>query len=160
MISAMKYEPTGPVHGKILVIDDNPIIQRAVYLMFRDRGYKILMSGDLGDALSVVRHERPNLILMDINFAEDHQLAGVVDGFSATEWLHKIPEAGKLPVVIISSSNSEETEPRALAAGAVAFLQKPFDTEKLFALVRKYIPARRRKLADNLGDALKLVTTC
>jgi CheY-like chemotaxis protein len=143
-----------------LVIDDNPIIQRAVYLMFRDRGYKILMSGDIADALSVVRHERPNLILLDINFpAESSQLENG-DGFSATEWLHQIPEAENVPVVIISGAAAEEAEPRALASGAVAFLQKPFDHEKLFALVKKYIPVRRRKLADNLGDALKLVTTC
>ena len=155
----MKYEPTGPVLGKILVIDDNPIIQRAVYLMFRDRGYKILMSGDIADALSVVRHEHPNLILMDIHFAEGNSLPDA-DGFSATEWLHQIPEAENLPVVIISSIPAQEAEPRALAAGAVAFLQKPFNAEMLFALVRKYIPVRRRQLADNLGDALKLVTTC
>lgn len=160
MNSAMKYEPTGPIHGKILVIDDNPVIQRAVYLMFRDRGYKILMSGDIADALSVVRYERPNLILMDINFAEENSLPGATDGFSATEWLHQIPDAAKLPVVIISSSKPEEIEARALAAGAVGYLQKPFDSEKLFALVKKHIPTRSRKLADNLGDALKLVTTC
>ncbi len=160
MNTAMKYEPTGPVHGKILVIDDNPVIQRAVYLMFRDRGYKILMSGDIADALSVVRYERPNLILMDINFAAENSLPGADDGFSATEWLHQIPDAEKLPVVIISSSDPEEVEARALAAGAVGVLQKPFDSEELFALVKKYIPTRSRRLADNLGDALKLVTTC
>ncbi len=156
----MKYEPTGQVHGKILVIDDNPVIQRAVYLMFRDRGYKVLMSGDIADALSVVRYEHPQLILIDINFPTDHSLIEPSDGFSATEWLHQIPEAKNLPVIIISSSTAEESEPRALAAGAVAFLQKPFDAEKLFALVKKYIPSRSRRLADNLGDALKLVTTC
>ena len=156
----MKYEPTGPVHGKILVIDDNPIIQRAVYLMFRDRGYKVLMSGDFTDALSVVRHEHPNLILMDINFPDGNPFTGASDGFSAIDWLHEIPEARNLPVIIISGTGSKEAEPRALAAGAVAFLQKPFDHEKLFALVKKYIPGRNRRLADNLGDALKLVTTC
>ena len=156
----MKYEPTGPIHGKILVIDDNPIIQRAVYLMFRDRGYKILMSGDIADAMSVVRYEHPNLILMDINFDTHSSLLEAGDGFSATEWLHQIPEAQELPVVIISSAEAEEAEPLALLAGAVAYLQKPFDPEKLFALVKKYIPTRSRRLADNLGDALKLVTTC
>ena len=157
---AMKYEPTGPVHGKILVIDDNPIIQRAVYLMFRDRGYKVLMSGDFADALSVVRYEHPNLILIDINFSAGNSILNADDGFSATDWLLQIPEAKDLPVIIISSTSPAEAEARALAAGAVAFLQKPFDSEKLFALVKKYIPARRRRLADNLGEALKLVTTC
>lgn len=156
----MKYEPTVPVHGKILVIDDNPIIQRAIYLMFRARGYKILMSGDIADALSVVRYERPNLILMDINFATENSLLGADDGFSATEWLHQIPEAANLPVAIISSSPTAEVEARALAAGAVEVLQKPLDSEKLFRLVHKYIPISRRRLAGNLGDALKLVTTC
>jgi CheY-like chemotaxis protein len=156
----MKYEPSGPVHGKILVIDDNPVIQRAVYLMFRDRGYKILMSGDIADALSVVRYEHPNLILMDLNFPAAHSLLDAGDGFSATEWFHQIPEAKALPVVIISTASAAEAAPKARAAGAVGYLQKPLDPEKLFALVQKYIPARSRRLANNLGDALKLVTTC
>jgi CheY-like chemotaxis protein len=160
MNPAMKYEPTSPIHGKILVIDDNPIIQRAVYLLFRDRGYKILMSGDIADALSVVRYEHPQLVLMDINFPTDNSLLDSGNGFSATGWFHQIPEAKELPVVIISSASAEEAEPKALAAGAIAYLQKPFDAEKLFALVQKYIPARSRRLADNLGDALKFVTTC
>ncbi len=156
----MKYEPTGPVHGKILVIDDNPIIQRAVHLMFRDRGYKVLMSGDIADALSVVRYEHPQLILIDVNFPGDHCLLEASDGFTATEWFHQIPEAKGIPIIIISNDSVEESEPKALAAGAVAFLQKPFDTEKLFALVKKYLPVRRPRLANSLGEALKLVTTC
>jgi CheY-like chemotaxis protein len=160
MNTAMKYEPTGPTHGKILVIDDNPHIQRAVFLLFRDRGYKILMSGNIADALSVVRSERPNLILMDLSFATQNSVTGASGAFSATEWLNQIPDAEKLPVVISSSINSEAIEGRALAAGAVGYLQKPFDSEKLFMFAKKHVPTRSRRLADNLGDALKLVTTC
>jgi CheY-like chemotaxis protein len=142
------------------VIDDNPIIQRSVYLMFRDRGYKVLMSGDVADALSVVRYEHPHLILLDLNFPAGHALHDNGDRFSIPGLFHQIPEAKELPIVIISNTSAEEAEARALAAGAVAFLQKPLDADKLFALVQKYIPARSRRLADNLGDALKLVTTC
>ena len=43
----MVTKPAVPVRGKLLVIDDNPIIQRAVYFALRDHGYKVLMCGEV-----------------------------------------------------------------------------------------------------------------
>jgi CheY-like chemotaxis protein len=140
----MKHEPAGPVPGKILVVDDNPIIQRTVYFQFRDQGYKVLMAGDITSALTIVRTEKPDVILLDINFPADFSAGGETrDGFWAINWLHKMEEAKGIPVIIISSASPAESEPRALAAGAVTFFPKPLDKDKLLAAVQKLMAAKK-----------------
>jgi len=138
-----KPEPAA-TNGKILVIDDSPIIQRTVYFQFRDRGFKVLMSGNLTESLAVVRAEKPDVILLDINFPAEYSMAGEVrDGFWATKWLHQIPEVKHIPVILISSADPVEAEPRALAAGAAAFMPKPLDHAKLLALIQNLIATKK-----------------
>ena len=153
----MKYEPQGPVHGKILVIDDNPIIQRQVYFMFRERGYKVFMSGDIAESLYIIRKEVPNLILLDINFPLETSIDGGSsrDGYWALDWIHRIEEARQIPIVMISSDDPAHAEPKALAKGAAAYFHKPIDKERLLLLVTEIIPPRPAPLAQNLAAALK-----
>ncbi|HZL78490.1 MAG TPA: response regulator [Candidatus Limnocylindrales bacterium] len=140
----MNHEPAGPMLGKILVIDDNPIIQRAVYFQFRDQGYQVLMAGEITKSLTIVRTEKPDVILLDINFPAEFSVGGETrDGFWAINWLQKMEEARGIPVIIISSESPAESEPRALAAGAVAFFPKPLDKDKLLATVQKLMAAKK-----------------
>ena len=94
--------------GKILVIDDNPIIQRTIYFALRDKGYKVLMSGEIAEALNVVRKEKPDLILLDINFPPDASVGGGGgrDGFWALDWMQRMDEVKGVPIVIISDRKS------------------------------------------------------
>jgi CheY-like chemotaxis protein len=136
--------PAQPVNGKILVIDDNPIIQRAIYFQFRDLGYKVLMSGDITGALTLVRAEKPDVILLDINFPNEYSTTSEPrDGFWATKWLRTMDEAKNTPVILISTADPAEAEPRALAVGAAAFLPKPLDKEKLLAAIQKAMGAKK-----------------
>jgi CheY-like chemotaxis protein len=129
--------PAKPVLRKILVVDDNPIIQRAVYFALRDKGYLVLMSGTVTDALHIIRQQRPELILLDLNFpAEAANFGGASwDGFAAIEWLQRTGDSKDIPIVVISGSDPEVSRPRALAAGAVAYFTKPFEKEKLLAVI-------------------------
>jgi len=117
--------------GKILVIDDNPIIQRTVYFTLRDRGYQVLMSGEIADALNIVRKEKPDLILLDINFPPDGSVGGNRDGFWALDWMRRMNELKGVPIAIISGDAPEKSQARALAAGAIAYFHKPIDRETL-----------------------------
>jgi len=106
----MTPQPAAPIKGKILVIDDNPIIQRAVYFQFRDQGYKVLMSGDITGALVLVRQETPDVILLDINFPNEYSTTSEPrDGFWATKWLQKMDEAKNIPWVPWRSSPNRST---------------------------------------------------
>jgi two-component system KDP operon response regulator KdpE len=140
----MNLQPAVPAPGKILVVDDNPIIQRTLYFALRDRGYQVLMSGEIADALNVVRKERLDLILLDIHFPQDMDVnsGGNRDGFWALDWLHRMNEARGIPVIIISGDDPAMTGPRALAAGAAAYLHKPVNKEELSAAVAAALGGR------------------
>lgn len=137
-----------PYLGKVLVIDDNPIIQRAVYFALRDHGIPVLMCGDVTDSLHIVREELPDLVVLDINFPPDGSLiGGERDGFWALDWLRRVDEIRNTPVIMISSAEAETTAAKALAAGASAFLPKPLDRRQLVDLVKKLLTARSAKSA-------------
>jgi CheY-like chemotaxis protein len=129
----MLQQKSAPVPAglrKILVVDDNPIIQRAVYFALRDKGFLVLMCGNV----LVIRQQKPDLILLDLNFPAAGDFGGAAwDGFAAIEWLQRTGDSKAIPIIVISGSDPEVSQPRALAAGAVAYFQKPFDKEKMLA---------------------------
>ena len=133
----MSTAPAVSSLGKILVVDDNPIIQRTLYFALRDKGYTVLLSGEISEALKIVRKERLALILLDINFPLDASVvaSGLCDGFWALDWLRRMDEAKGVPVIIISGDDPATARPRALAAGAAAYLHKPINKDELAAIV-------------------------
>jgi CheY-like chemotaxis protein len=142
----MNETPAVSKAAKVLVIDDNPIIQRTIYFALRDRGNKVLFSGEIAEALNVVRQERPNLILLDINFPPDASTGGggVRDGFWALEWMRRMDEVKNVPIVIISSDDPTTASPRAQAAGADAYLHKPINKEMLILTVAELLKCNPR----------------
>jgi CheY-like chemotaxis protein len=139
----MDAQPFNDAHGKVLVIDDNPIIQRAVYFALREKVRKVLMCGDVSDALHIIREEHPDLIVLDIHFPPDAMMGAERDGFWALDWLHRVAETKDTPVIMISSDDAATARPRALAAGADAFLQKPLNKTELAAIVINLISQNR-----------------
>jgi CheY-like chemotaxis protein len=119
------------------VADDNPIIQRTLYFALRDKGYRVLIADNLSNALVIVRRERPELILLDINFPPDGGMdsGGTRDGFWAMDWMQRVNELQDIPVVMISSNDAAIFRPKALAAGAKAFFEKPLDREALVVAI-------------------------
>lgn len=131
----MTPAPAAPLLRKILVVDDNPIIQRAVYFALRDKGFLVFMCGTVTDGLHIIRQQKPDLILLDLNFpaAAGDFIGAAWDGFAAIEWLQRTGDSKAIPIIVISGSDPQVSQPRALAAGAVAYYQKPFDKAKLLA---------------------------
>jgi two-component system KDP operon response regulator KdpE len=133
----MKAEAAIAPPRKILILDDNPVIQHAVYFALRDRGYKVLMCGEIYEAITIVRQEKPDLILVDLSFPLDASNLGgpLQDGFFVIDWIHRIPEVAKTPIMIISGTEPAKYKEHADAAGIKACFQKPLDKEKLVAAV-------------------------
>jgi len=127
--------------GKILVVDDNPIIQQTLSYALRDLCYRVLVCGELTEALNIARKEVPNLILLDINFPPDASIfsGGLRDGLSALAWMRRQRELNAVPIVIISTDDPTTTKPRALAAGAAAYLHKPIAKEVLTQTVAELL---------------------
>lgn len=133
----MTTPPAAPVRGKILVIDDNLIIQRAVYFALRDQGYKVLMCGTIADACKIVRTEKPDLVFVDLSFPPDATNIGgpMDDGFFFIAWIRRMPGVENTPILIISGTEPAKYQERIAGLGIKACLQKPLKKEDLVAAI-------------------------
>ncbi len=139
------YAPTPPAGtpAKILVVDDNEVVVKAICLKLKGVGYQVATAQDGAEAVSRVRMEKPDLILLDITFPPD--VAGVPwDGFRIMEWLHRVDESRKIPIIIITGGNDVKDKERAMARGAVAFFHKPINNDDLLKLIRATLGTNAR----------------
>lgn len=140
----MQPDTTSPPPLKILVIDDNRIIQQSLQLALQPRGYKVFLAGDIATALKTVREEKPGLLLLDINFPPDSSsFGGNRDGFWALDWLRHMGAVNDMPVIVISGEEPENLKPRALAAGAAAYFQKPINADELAATIAGLLAGKK-----------------
>jgi CheY-like chemotaxis protein len=124
---------------KILIVDDSPIILKTVSAKLAPHGYHPLIARDGGEAISAVRRERPDLILLEISFPPDVAHGGGVawDGFLIMDWLRRMDEGRDIPVIIITSGDPVKYKAKTLAAGAVAFFRKPVDHAELLYVIHQ-----------------------
>lgn len=126
---------TGPAPKKILVVDDNEIVIKTISLKLQGAGYQVLTAMDGATAVASARRETPDLILMDLSFPPD--VAGVPwDGFRMMEWFHRLDNARKIPIIVISGSEDPGDRQRATQIGAVAYFQKPLEHDQLLKVIR------------------------
>jgi two-component system, OmpR family, response regulator len=108
--------------GTILVCEDNPSIRLLLKVFLQKRGWDTVIAEDGVDAVSLAIEHKPRLIMMDI----------IMPGKSGVEACADIRRAGvATPILILTSKSFAEDKDRALAAGANAFLLKPFNPADL-----------------------------
>jgi CheY-like chemotaxis protein len=125
---------------KVLVVDDNEIIVKTISVKLKNAGFQVFTALDGADAVALVRKQKPDLIVLDITFPPD--VAGVPwDGFRIMEWLHRVDESTRIPIIVITGGTGDRDRERAMAAGAAGFLPKPIDHDELLKLVRSTVGA-------------------
>jgi DNA-binding response OmpR family regulator len=128
---------------KILVVDDNLIVLKAFELKLRTSGFEVFMATDGAAAVSAARVNRPDLVVLDINFPPDVGGSGMQwDGFIIMQWLRRFQEAANIPVVIMTSGDPAEFQQRAINYGAVAFFQKPINYDEFLLAVHRAVTNR------------------
>src|ERR1051325_7993016 len=132
---------------RILVVDDNAVIIKTLSMKLQSAGYAVLAAMDGSEAVSAARRDKPDLIVLDISFPPDVAHGGGVawDRFRIIEWLHRIDEAKNIPIVVITGGEASKYKERSLAAGAVAFFQKPINNEELLAVIQKTLGSATEK---------------
>ena len=126
-----------PPQKKILVVDDSQVIAKTIPLRLNRAGYKTCVALEASEAVTLIRTEKPDLIVLDINFPPE--IDGMTwDGFRVIEWLRHVGESQKIPVIVITGvpGDRDKARERAVAAGAVGFLPKPLDHEELIRMIR------------------------
>jgi CheY-like chemotaxis protein len=123
---------------KILVVDDDPVVLKALFLALRSRGYEMFAAFDGPEAFSIARQERPDLILLDIFYPPDAAQSGNTwDAFLIIDWLQRSSVGYGIPIIIISVAEPGEFRERCLAAGAVGFFQKPINLPELLDTIQQ-----------------------
>lgn len=112
--------------GRVLVVDDEEQIRRAVGRALTARDYIVEMAADGEEALAVARTFDPDLVVLDLNLP-------VLDGLSVTRQLRTW---SSVPILVLSVREDEADKVAALDLGADDYLTKPFGTDELMARVR------------------------
>ena len=115
---------------KILIVEDDQDTRQLLKLRLESNGYETAFAFDAISAIAVAREEKPDLILLDLGLPGG-------DGVVVMERLKMFPALAHIPVVVVSARDATATEPRATAAGAEAYLEKPIDNEALLAAIKK-----------------------
>ena len=115
---------------KILIVDDDPDVRKGMHLRLKANHYDTFFAADAITTIAEARKQMPDLIILDLGLP-----AG--DGFVVMDRLKAIPGLDVIPIVVVSARDVRATQPRALKAGAKAFLQKPVDNAELLAVIRQ-----------------------
>jgi len=110
----------------VLVVDDSPQIRRALRVILISHGFVVLDARSGEEALDLIRKERVELVLLDVN----------LPGISGFETCKEIRRASGVPVIMLTVRNNERDKVQAFDAGADDYIVKPFGAEELTARVR------------------------
>ncbi len=110
----------------ILIVEDEPPIRRLLRTTLAAHDYRILEAGTGAEALQAVRHDRPDLVLLDLGLPDRDGLELIAD----------IRRLGPVPIVILSGRGDEAAKVAALDSGADDYVTKPFGAEELMARLR------------------------
>ena len=128
--------------ARILVVDDDPQTLRYVRDTLSDAGFDPLVTGDPENLSSILRIEKPELVLLDLMLPE-------TDGI---ELMDRVPELADRPVIFISAYGRDETIARALETGAADYLVKPFSPTELTARIRAVLRRQAEPEPFLLGE--------
>jgi two-component system, chemotaxis family, chemotaxis protein CheY len=113
----------------ILAVDDSPSMREMVVYLLRDAGYEVVEADDGEKALELARSKRVDLVLTDQNMPK-------MDGLSLIRHLRAIPNYRDTPIMMLTTESSPDMKQRGREAGATGWMVKPFDPDKLVAMLR------------------------
>ncbi|MGH7972793.1 MAG: response regulator [Limisphaerales bacterium] len=124
---------------QVLVVDDDPVILNTTASRLKAAGYQVATAVDGSEAISALSSQKPQFILVDINFPPDISNGGVPswDGFRLMSWLRGLANTRDARYIVISGDDSDAARQQARKAGAVAFFPKPINHQELLSVFEK-----------------------
>jgi len=117
---------------KILVVDDDQDLLRALGTRLRAEGFGFVTAGDGVMAVAAARREKPDLILLDLGLPGG-------DGYHVLERVKSLTTTSQTPVIVLSAKDPLVHDDKARKAGADAYFQKPVESAVLLAEIRRLL---------------------
>lgn len=130
------------VPARVLLVDDEVSIQRALGPLLRSRGYDVEIAASGAEALRLAADRIPDLIVLDLGLPD-------IEG---TEVCRRIRQHLKVPIIVLSARGAEADKVNALDLGADDYVTKPFGPEELLARIR--VALRRVTSEDAVESGL------
>ena len=112
--------------GRVLVVDDEPPIRRALATNLRARGYDVDLATSGEEALEAAARHRPDVVILDLG----------LPGISGVEVIDGLRGWSTVPIIVLSARGAEPDKVAALDAGADDYVTKPFGMDELLARLR------------------------
>jgi DNA-binding response OmpR family regulator len=110
----------GAEEPMLLVVDDEPEINKLVARIFEKRGYRVNTALDGAEALASVKRDRPDLIMLDLNLPK-------IDGWEVCRQLKSDPATKAIPIIMLTAAHANVDDAQiGLGLGADEYVAKPF----------------------------------
>ena len=116
----------------ILVIDDSVSIQQMVAFTLKSEGYAVIEAADGVEGLAQANAHDIDLVLTDLNMPN-------MDGMELLKALRGNPKYATTPILILTTESDDEQKMKGKEAGASGWLVKPFDPQRLVAIVKRFL---------------------
>lgn len=114
----------------IMIVDDSASMRQVVGIALRGAGYAVIEGSDGKDALGKLSGQKVHLIISDVNMPN-------MDGIAFVSAVKQLPAYKFTPVMLLTTETDEAKKSEGRAAGARAWMVKPFKPEQLLAAVQK-----------------------
>jgi|GEM_PF-236228 len=141
-----RHDTATTARAKILCVDDEPLNLELLEAILESSGYEVICAADGDQALSILKHEEIDLVLLDVMMPS-------IDGYEVCRRIKASPDTSNLPVIMITALSSREEKIRSIEAGAEDFVTKPFGSLEVLARIRKLIEIKEQnsKLVSLFG---------
>lgn len=114
---------------KVLIVDDDKTIAKVLRGYIEQAGFKVLVAYDGETAIHILRHEKPNLLLLDLMLPDR-------DGWDITRFIRGDQHLAPLPIIMITARVDDTDKIIGLELGADDYVTKPFNPREVVARVR------------------------
>ena len=116
----------------VMVVEDNEKNRKLMRVVLKAKGYNVIEAETGEEALNILRNQKPDIILMDI------QLPGI-DGITLIKQIKATTTLKDIPIIAVTAYAMKGDEEKIMEAGCDAYVSKPINTQELPLIVEKYI---------------------
>lgn len=118
--------------SKVIVIDDEPFILMMIEDKLRSAGIQVITLRESVHAISVIKKERPDLIILDWMMPE-------LSGIDLCKMIKADIELKNIPIIMLTAKGQDADKELGLKTGAILYITKPFSPKALLEMVKKFL---------------------